>query len=333
MTEEEPELKTWYSHYDIWNYKKKLNCNGKILTFRGHSISAEKSGFYIQELKMFLDAGIQSPFSPEYIFITHGHTDHSFALPMLLKSIITVPDVYVPENTAFQYQNFISVTEQLNSDGDFQSSCNYMLHECCYSDINNIDTNNNTNNEIQLDNNIIVIAIKTYHSVPSNGYCFFEKRWKLKQEYLPPVMANQSIDQTTSESTTWKNNLIKLKKSFKDETEMKNSMYTSTLIPLFVYTGDTSIQVFEDKIFKQYQFPYIITECTYVHGIDKDMSLLDRAQRSGHIDFSHLLPIISNESFAATTFILTHFSSRYTLSDVSEFISKYELKNIIIWEN
>jgi ribonuclease BN (tRNA processing enzyme) len=303
----------WYNHYDVWNYKRILYINGKKLTFSGHSIAAEKSGFYIHELKLFLDAGLQSPFSPKYIFITHGHTDHSFALPMLIKAITTTPDIYVPVGTSQFYKQFINATEHMSHNcneyydiltNDCTKKRHYQLHDFT--------------NDILLDNKMIVKKIQTFHSVVSNGYCFFETRTHLKKEYLPPFPTDS---------------LIALKKEFENKTDMENMMYDKTLHPMFVYTGDTSIKVFDDIIFDTYQFPYIITECTFVHAIDKDISLLEKATQFGHIDFSQLLEIIIKEKFKNTTFILTHFSARYTLSQVTEYISKYELNNVIIWPN
>ena len=81
------------STYDAWKYSMKLpDIN---LTLRGHSRGSEKTGFYIQELKLFLDAGIQSYYDPNFILITHCHSDHSFALPMLLTGIKTKPKIKI----------------------------------------------------------------------------------------------------------------------------------------------------------------------------------------------------------------------------------------------
>ena len=64
---------------DIFTY------NG--LSVKGHSRGAEKTCFYIPELKLFLDAGSNTSYQPKYILISHCHTDHSFLLPMILTGI------------------------------------------------------------------------------------------------------------------------------------------------------------------------------------------------------------------------------------------------------
>jgi len=80
----------------------------------GHSRGSERTGYYLQHLRLFLDAGIQSDKTPETIFITHCHTDHSFALPMLLTGIATIPKIYVPYEHVELFTNFVDSTYRLS---------------------------------------------------------------------------------------------------------------------------------------------------------------------------------------------------------------------------
>jgi len=64
------------------------------LTIKGFSRAGDKTGFYIPQLHLFFDAGIQCYYQPEFIFITHCHTDHFFALSMLLTGIPTTPKIF-----------------------------------------------------------------------------------------------------------------------------------------------------------------------------------------------------------------------------------------------
>jgi len=62
---------------------------GTDWTITGHSRALERTGFWIPELRVLLDAGVDLPTnagpSPLAICITHGHIDHCNALPMLLR--------------------------------------------------------------------------------------------------------------------------------------------------------------------------------------------------------------------------------------------------------
>lgn len=62
----------YWNLYSVWDKCEKIRVNDVGLTVRGHSVSARQSGFYIDEWKLMLDARIPSPYSPNYICITHG---------------------------------------------------------------------------------------------------------------------------------------------------------------------------------------------------------------------------------------------------------------------
>lgn len=57
--------------YKVWNYEFKINNH---LTIKGHSRGSEKTCFYIPQLKIYFDAGVQSYLEPKFIFITHCHS-------------------------------------------------------------------------------------------------------------------------------------------------------------------------------------------------------------------------------------------------------------------
>lgn len=67
-------------------------------TLSGHSRALERTGFVLEEPRIFLDAGVgwRNPTStPEAILVTHGHIDHVNSLPLLLRCNGD-PAVFVP---------------------------------------------------------------------------------------------------------------------------------------------------------------------------------------------------------------------------------------------
>ncbi|CAD7959910.1 unnamed protein product [Amoebophrya sp. A25] len=84
----------------FWRHTWKLKgSSSSKYTLSGHSRSLERTGFVINELNIFLDAGVgwkvDTP-NPEAILVTHGHIDHINALPMLLRCGPATPYVFVP---------------------------------------------------------------------------------------------------------------------------------------------------------------------------------------------------------------------------------------------
>jgi len=73
---------------------------GTNWTLTGHSRALERSGFCIEELKIFLDAGVgwkDTSTNPEAILVTHAHIDHINALPMLLRCVDSaMPACFIP---------------------------------------------------------------------------------------------------------------------------------------------------------------------------------------------------------------------------------------------
>ena len=52
-------------------------------------------------------------------------------------------------------------------------------------------------------------------------------------------------------------------------------------IPLFVYCGDTSASVFEQTPWL-FDYPVIITECTFLYPDSDEVDLLEKAEKDGH---------------------------------------------------
>jgi ribonuclease Z len=94
--------------------------------------------------------------------------------------------------------------------------------------------------------------------------------------------------------------------------------------PRFAYVGDTSIRVFADNPWLL-SYPIVIVECTFLTA-EHD----DRCARDGHISWPQLQPFVA--AHPATTFVLIHFSLRYSAASVREFFAQHaaDLPNVVV---
>ena len=140
-----------------------------------------------------------------------------------------------------------------------------------------------------------VKVIECFHTVPSVGYLFYEKRNKLKEEY-------KNLNGTE---------LAALKKQNVQVVEQ-------VLIPLFAFLGDTVPIVFE-KYPQLFEFPFVITECTFLYG--------EQADDKGHTCWNGLQPFI--EAHPECTFVLVHWSCSHKNEEIRDFFKKRALPNAI----
>ena len=87
---------------------------GTEYTISGHSRSGERTGFCLNTQGIFFDAGMYSSTTPKFVFLTHSHTDHAFALPMMTISLRTPAIVYAPNEAVQFLQLHDQITNQMN---------------------------------------------------------------------------------------------------------------------------------------------------------------------------------------------------------------------------
>jgi len=318
------------------------------LTLRGHSVSARQSGFYIDEWNLMLDAGICSPYSPVYICISHGHSDHSYELPMLVTGTTKHSTVFVPLGTQTLFDNLLRSKHDLSNDiigsDDYHvdndnchgGNCNNSVEQ--HNDVGDKghdDEDHGNHSEYQTpvtlvpvsgegvtvdmvginSHKVVMRTFTTYHTVRSVGYAYFHVKSRLKAQYrdVPKDQMKRVALEVKGQGLT---------------------MSEQYQVPLFVYTGDTSPHVFDQPLFTDNVFPYIITECTFFEQLEPELppdTVTNRANMHGHTSWCLLLPYITR--MTNTTFILTHFSARYKLQDVINFISQTGITNVIVWDN
>jgi len=283
---------------DIWKKIPSIKIPFTSLSLTGYSRAARNTAFYIPEMKVMLDCGIENEYIPDHIFITHCHADHSKNIPM---NIVQLSNTKSKEKKKVNYYVPNAMTD-LTKDfihSFYVMSKNNLKHKA-HSKYNLIGVNDNSRIEILIRNKKFIIEIiKCDHTVPCVGYGFIELRTKLKEEYL-----NLS-----------KEEIINIKKSGK---EIQNIVE----FPLFCYLGDSTEKVFSNDLLKKY--PVIMTECTFLYPDQKE-----NARHKKHIHIDNLDPILNN--FSEKTFILYHFSNRYEREEIINFFKQRNYKNIIIW--
>ena len=92
--------------------------------------------------------------------------------------------------------------------------------------------------------------------------------------------------------------------------------------PILLFCGDMNYTSLETLPFSSY--PYVIIECTFFND-----DHITEARNRQHLHISDLLPYF--EQNTTTTFILIHFSCRYTKNQLKEYTLKYKFDNVIYW--
>ena len=294
---------------------------GRDLSVVGLGRSADASAYFLPELGLVLDAGINvKSLAPKTVLLTHGHRDHIAALPTHFsyrgpKSSKTGTTLYAPERIVPLIERFLLAEAQLNYGDPSQTDEETMMALGPF-DIRPVQDGM----EILLPKTAYQgsptpIGIQVFEAphksgVPAVSYGIYRSKTRLKEEYahLP------------------KNELGALLRDNKNITLTEH--YAEGLL---FYTGDTTISLLRERwrdILPKY--PYMIHEVTFL-GMPSAKLDATTAQK-GHTHYSQLHPWIS--AFPDTTFILVHWSLRYSKQDVLDFFDEQYggvPKNVVLW--
>lgn len=247
-----------------------------------------------------LDAGLSANIIPEYIFITHQHSDHVANLPYHLYGNNGL-QVFVPNDSKQKFQDYIISAYFLTlntSETDKISEIQNTNIIGVSDDEPDFDIQTKKNNKT-----IHVEIIKCDHTVPCVSFGFSENKYKLKHEYKS--LSGKEI------------------KAFKDQ----NVDICDTIPHYFLlFLGDTSREVLKDQRIIKYR--NVMIECTFLYADD-----LDQADKTKHIHWNYMKQfVIDNPN---TNFILYHFSQRYKKEEIDDFFKneKTNIPNIIIWNS
>jgi ribonuclease Z len=271
-----------------------------IVDFIGVSRAASGTAIAVPQLKIQLDAGNNVyNFHPDSVFVTHGHADHSFRLTHFV-SRSKPPNFFMPRQMKSLAETYLLASQSLSNGAPlcFENyEVNHVSHGLSPGDeIKNISKNKS----------LKAMAIQCDHAAtPCLGYAFY-----LEQKKLLPSLAG--VD----------------KKVIAEMAKSGNAVTEVIRKPLFMFLGDTTASVFDSSCnlnsaekYIQEGWRVVFVECSFIDDED-----YDNAVRTGHMHWQDLRPVV--EMHPDVTFMLMHFSRRYSKSKVDDFFAEEGLPNV-----
>jgi ribonuclease Z len=249
------------------------------LTIEGYSRAAVQSYWRIPELKIGFDLGAQ-PWdfmgTPTWL-ISHTHLDHVSALPVYVARRrmmkMEPPTIYLPEEAMEDVRRLLLVMQRLDRG---RMVC--QLHGV------------KPQQEIELSREHVVTAFATSHTIPSLGYLVWERRNKLKEEYLG--LPGEKI---------------------RDLRLSGVPVTREVRTPILAYTGDTSPAGL-DNYPPIYKAKVLITELSFIRPNHRR----EKIHKFGHM---HLDDMIERaDRFQNEVIICAHFSTRYHPNEVRRIV-------------
>lgn len=249
------------------------------LTVEGWSRAAVQSYWRIPELKIGFDLGAQ-PWdfmgTPMW-FVSHTHLDHIAALPVYVARRrmmkMDPPTVYVPVEGLEDVKKLMAVMHRLDRGRQLAH-----LKGLAAGD------------EIELTREHVVTVFNTVHTIPSRGFVVWERRNKLKDEYVGlPGDRIRDLKLAGTEITR------------------------EVRIPIVAYTGDTSPAGL-DACPACFDAKILITEMSFIRASHRR----DKIHKFGHMhldDFVERAPRFKNELIIAG-----HSSTRYHPNEVRKLV-------------
>lgn len=245
------------------------------LTVEGWSRAAVQSYWRVPELKVGFDLGAQ-PWdfmgTPNW-FVSHAHLDHLAALPVYVARRrmmkMEPPTVYVPVEVLDDVKKLLLLFQRLDRGRQL-------------ADVRGVAPGD----EIELSREHVVTVTNTVHTVPSRGFIVWERRNKLKDEYVG--LAGPQIRD--------------LKLSGVEITR-------EVRLPVLAYTGDTAPAGLDaEPAF--YEAKVLITEMSFIRASHRR----DKIHKFGHMHLDDFLERAAR--FKNELIVAAHFSTRYHPNEV-----------------
>jgi ribonuclease Z len=251
------------------------------LTIEGYSRAAVQTFWRVSELKLGFDLGAQ-PWdfmgTPSW-FISHTHLDHIAALPVYVARRrmmkMDPPTIYLPDHAVEPVRQVLRAFSRMDRG---RLPCELVAIRA--------------GDEVELSRELVVTAHATVHTVPSLGYVVWDRRKKLKPEYLE--LSGEQI---------------------RDLRHSGEEVSIEKRIPMVAYLGDSSPEGL-DRCPEMYEAKILIAEMTFVAPEHRK----EMIHKDGHMhldDFVERRDCFKNEKVIAS-----HFSTRYHERQIRRFVSK-----------
>jgi ribonuclease Z len=251
------------------------------LTIDGYSRAAVQSYWRIPEMKLGFDIGAHpwDFMGIPTLAISHVHLDHvaSLAVYVARRRMMKMdpPTIYVPEEAVKPIEHMLKVFSHMDRG---RLPCDLIGVK--------------PGDEIELSRELVLSVLKTTHTIPSVGYIVWDRRRKLKPEYL--ALPGDKI---------------------RDLKHSGVEITTEVRIPLVAYTGDTSPAGLDNNP-DLLRTQILITEMTFVAPGHRK----EKIHKHGHM---HLDDFVARAAdFKNELVIAGHFSVRYNAKQIERWVRK-----------
>jgi ribonuclease Z len=249
------------------------------LTIEGYSRAAVQSYWRIAELKVGFDLGAQ-PWdfmgTPTWL-LSHSHLDHIAALPVYVARRrmmkMEPPRIYLPEEALEDTKRLLLIMQKLDR--------GRMLCELIGV---------RPGQEIELSREHVVTVFRTTHTIPSVGFLIWDRRNKLKEEFI-----GLSGDQ------------------IRDLRLGGTPVTREVRAPLVCYTGDTSPAGI-DAYPPAFEAKVLITELSFIRANHRR----EKIHKFGHMHLDDFLE--RADRFKNELIICAHYSTRYHAQEVRRLV-------------
>ncbi len=308
----------------------------------GRSRAAWHTSFVVPQLNLLLDAGLcVNKLRPKHIFLTHGHSDHTLLAPAFVKRD-DPPDVVCPREMAPAFDDFVLANTMLNlgglvrvgdaaaqglaveeegergdeaggeGDSDDGSGRRQRSAEERAWLGTHVTHGVSPGDEVPLRRakGITARVFACDHTVPCVGYVFSQTTHRLRPELASLPGPELKRLREASESSP----------SAPSITEPHTA-------PIFAFLGDTTAATLAAApAWLRAGIPVVVTECSFLRE-----EHAGQAERTKHTLWRDLEPVVRR--WPRTTFVLMHFSLRYSDAEVARFFRdmKDVPPNIVVW--